>query len=143
MNRAEPALQLVDLLRTDFRTSAAADALGVELQAILGLPYRYHPARLAIGLSLRDPAPPPPASDLLGKVIKGEALFGHEEHDLAMWLGLLVEHSGKSGVSRRFIQDEVAAHWERGMHRLWQQWTNDAKSALHTFYDLLTQSVAE
>lgn len=141
--RDEPLLQLVDMLRTDFRTSSKADALGVELQAALGLPYRYHPARMAIGLSLEDPSAPPSASDQGGRPIKGEALFGHEEHDLALWLGLLIEHGEKAGITRRVLQEDVAAHWERGMGRLWLRWTRDAGRDISRFYDLLAGNVAE
>jgi hypothetical protein len=143
VTRDEPVIQLVDMLRTDFRTSGAADAAGLELQQALALPYRYHPARLAIGLSLRDPDPPPPVRDLLGRPIKGEALFGHEEHDLALWLGLLIEHTGRCGFTRRMLQDEVAAHWERGMNRLWLRWTGEAGRDLPRFYDLLAEIVAD
>ncbi|MCA1791375.1 MAG: DndE family protein [Thioalkalivibrio sp.] len=141
--RDEPLLQLVDMLRTDFRTSSKADALGAELQVAIGLPYRYHPARLAIGLSLNDPSTPPPASDQGGRPIKGEALFGHEEHDLALWLGLLIEHGERPGVTRRVLQEDVAAHWERGMGRLWLRWTRDAGRDISRFYDLLAGNVAK
>jgi hypothetical protein len=130
------------MLRTDFRTSARADKLGVELQAALDLPYRYHPARLAIGLSLGDRTEPPPASDQSGRPIKGEALFGHEEHDLALWLGLLVEHGEKGGMTRRALQEDVAAHWERGMDRLWELWRQNAATDASKFYHLLAESVA-
>lgn len=122
MGKADLPVQLVDILRTDFRTSKGADTTNTEIQRALELPYRYHPARLAIGLSLADRTPPPAASDLLGKPIKGETLFGHEEADLAIWTGLLIEHTGRSGITKRQLQDEVAAHWQRGVRLLWKRW---------------------
>jgi len=134
MNREEPVLQLVDVLRTDFRPSSDTDALNAELQQALCLPYRYHPARLAIGLSLQDPSPPTPVQDASGRPIKGETLFGHEEHDLAVWLGLLIEHSGTHGITKRMLQETVAAHWHRGMQRLWLHWTEHAGQDILNFY---------
>jgi hypothetical protein len=141
MNREEVAVQLVDVLRTDFRTSTEADALSAELQQALALPFRYHPARLAISISLRDPSPPPALEEVAGKAIKGESLFGHEEHDLALWLGLLIEHSGGQGMTRRLLQDAVAAHWHRGIRQLWVRWTGEAGKDVPTFYASLLDTV--
>jgi hypothetical protein len=141
MGREDPPVQLVDILRADFRTSRDADATSTELQRVLALPYRYHPARLALGLSLADPAPPPPPADLLGRPIKGETLFGHEENDLALWTGLLVEHAGTVGVTKRHLQDGVAAHWQRGTRLLWARWERH-EGEPHLFYAHLVGELA-
>ena len=45
-------VQLLDLLRCDFRTTEAADTLNSRLQKALGFAYRYQPARLALAKSL-------------------------------------------------------------------------------------------
>lgn len=135
-SRDDLPVQLVDILRADFRTSGHADARSAELQRALGLPFRYHPARLAIGLSLSDPDPPPPASDALGKPIKGETLLGHEEADLGLWTGLLVERTDRPAITRRQLQDSVAAHWQRGIERLWDHWTS-ADQRIEAFYQQL------
>lgn len=115
-------VQLLDLLRTDFRTTEASDALNSQLQKAIGFPFRYQPARLALARSLADPSAPELDPDLKGKPIKGETLFGQEEIELAFWVSLIVEHDGRSQATRRDIQDLVAAHWRRGVDRLWTEW---------------------
>lgn len=111
-------LQLVDILRADFRTSLAADAANSRLQRLLGMPFRYHPARLALAVSLSLEALPPAPADLGGRPIKGETLFGQEEHELATWVGLFVERHVAGGLVKRDLQDLVAAHWARGIDLL-------------------------
>lgn len=117
------ALSLVDLVRTEFRTSRAADEMNSRLQGLLGLPHRYGPARLALGRSLGQPTRPTLELNTLGlgKPIKGEHLFG-QGGELSTWITLIVEHSGSEALSRRDLQVEVASHWHRGMYLLWDDW---------------------
>lgn len=118
-----PQLILGDLFRADVRTSREADGLNTHLQSALGFDYRYQVARLAIGLSLADPALPATAADLLGKPIRGETLFGQEETDLALWTALIVEHVPGAPASRKQILDLAAAHWQRGIQKLQRLWS--------------------
>jgi hypothetical protein len=141
MSKDDLPVQLVDILRADFRTSREADAVSTALQRVLALPYRYHPARLALGFSLSKPAPPPQAVDLLGRPIKGETLFGHEENDLAVWTGLFVEHRSRPGVTKRQLQDDVAAHWQRGTQLLWTCWERHHGEP-HLFYARLVREMS-
>jgi DNA sulfur modification protein DndE len=117
------ALSLLDIARLDYKTSRAADELNSRLQTLTALPHRYGPARLAIGRSLGVASMP--ALDLnhlgYGKAIKGEHLFGHGT-ELAAWISLIIEHSGADDVDRREFQALVAAHWQRGVNFLWEDW---------------------
>jgi hypothetical protein len=122
MNAITP-LNLLDLFRTDFRCSAESDGLNLRLVKELQLDFRYQPARIAMALSLADAKLPPATPDVLGKPIRGETLFGQEEVEVAVWVGLIVEHSGKASLSRRALQDAVAAHWTRGIEMLWRRWS--------------------
>jgi Cdc6-like AAA superfamily ATPase len=119
------ALDLMELARTDFRTTRQADELNSRFQKLLGSPHRYGPARLALGISLSDPSPLAPLdanADDVGKPIKGEQLFGTAA-DLATWIALLVERSAFTGdVVKRDFQAAVAAHWHRGTSVMWQAW---------------------
>ena len=127
-------LSLVDLTRTDFRASAAADALNQRLQTELLLDFRYHPARLAMALSLSDPKPPA-SVEALGKPIRGETLFSPELAELAVWVGLFSEHAGSPILTRRALQEAVAAHWTRGIEMLlrrWSQWPGSPSAFLAT-----------
>ncbi len=129
-------LTLVDLFRTDFRASAAADGLNLRLQTDLQLDFRYQPARLAMALSLGDPKPPPPAPDLTGKPIRGETLFGQEEAEMALWVGLFIEHADSPILTRRGLQDAVGAHWCRGVELLWRRWSGWEGSSFAFIGDL-------
>lgn len=117
------ALSLVELVRAEFRTGKAADDMNSRFQALLGLPHRYGPARLALGRSLGLPTQP--SLDLnnigYGKPIRGEHLLG-QGTEMAVWVTLIVEHAGTAGLDRRAFQDLVAAHWQRGMGLLWDDW---------------------
>ena len=116
---------MLEMTRGDFRTSRAADELNGRFQDLLGLPHRYGPARLALGRSLRISAVPALELNALGygRPIRGEQLFG-QGVDLATWLTLLMEHDAASGeaMSRRRLQSLVAAHWQRGVNLLWEDW---------------------
>lgn len=117
------ALSLLDLVRSEFRTSRAADEMNGRFQALLGLPHRYGPARLALGRSLGIAAAPSFELNHLGygKPIRGEHLFG-QGAELATWVTLLVEHAAAPDLDRRDFQGLVAAHWQRGMTLLWDDW---------------------
>jgi DNA sulfur modification protein DndE len=119
----EMSLSLLDLVRADFKTSRPADDLNTRFQSLLGMPHRYGPARLAIGRSLALTSEPALEVTLTGygKGIKGENLFGSGV-DLASWVTLIVERSGQENLSRRDLQNFVAAHWHRGIYLLWEDW---------------------
>lgn len=118
--RAEAeSLTLRDVGRLDFRTSRAGENATASLQRALGLQYRYQPARLAIARSIGVGTEPPPVSNNDGKVIRGETLFGPGPDELAIWLGLMLSASQARPVSRRALQDLVAAHWARGASLMW------------------------
>jgi hypothetical protein len=121
------ALSLLDLVRSEFRTTRAADELNNRFQSLLALPHRYGPARLAIGRSLGIAHPATLELNHMGfgKAIKGEHLFG-QGAELATWITLLVEHAQRPDLSRRDLQAEVAAHWHRGLYLLWDDWRASA-----------------
>lgn len=123
-------VSLIDMIRTDFRTVRPADELNSRFQRLLGLPHRYGPARLAIGRSLGMSGTPKFETSFtgMGKPIKGENLFGSGT-DLATWISLVVEHCGEYDLDRQRIQFLVAAHWNRGIYALWDDW----KSSLNNF----------
>jgi hypothetical protein len=116
-------LSLLDLVRSEFRTSRAADEMNSRFQTLLGLPHRYGPARLALGRSLGLATVPTFELNHLGygRPIRGEHLFG-QGAELATWVTLLVEHAATVGLERRDLQALVAAHWQRGMTLLWDDW---------------------
>src|SRR5688500_12944833 len=99
-------VDMMELLRTDFRTSKQADEINTRFQNLLGLHYRYGPARLAIGLSLSFddlPALDPGLLEDTGKPIKGEYLFGTGT-DLATWLALIIERHAPSALGKKELQ---------------------------------------
>jgi DNA sulfur modification protein DndE len=117
-------LDLAELARTDFRTTKKADAINSRFQNLLGMPYRYGPARLAIGMSLaREEVPSltPESPEVFGKPIKGETLFGTGA-DLATWLALIVQHSTQEALTKKDLQAAVALHWARGIELMWGMW---------------------
>ena len=130
-------VQLLDLLRSDFRTTEAADSLNSRLQKALGFAFRYQPARLALATSLSNPEVPELEAELRGKPIKGETLFGQEEIDVALWVSLIVEHAERTCATRRDIQDLVAAHWRRGVEILWVDWLSVGEDATAYFQRLV------
>ncbi|MGX1786505.1 DndE family protein [Bosea sp. NPDC055332] len=117
------SLSLIELVRTDFRTTKPADELNSRFQHLLGLPHRYGPARLAIGRSLGIAHPPKLETSFtgFGKPIKGENLFGTGA-DLACWITLIVQHAAPDQLDRAQLQQFVAAHWGRGIYLLWDDW---------------------
>ena len=134
-------VQLLDLLRSDFRTTEAADTLNSRLQTALGFAFRYQSARLAIATSLSNPKVPELEAELRGKPIKGETLFGQKEIDLALWVSLIVEHAERTHATRRNIQDLVAAHWRRGIEVLWADWLSVGENPTAYFQRLLDDAL--
>ena len=119
------SVNLLELARTDFRTSRTADDINTRFQTLLGLRRRYEPARLAIGRSLAlndEPDISPVMEEDYGKPIKGENLFG-TGGDLATWVALVVEHAQRNGeITKKDVQSLVSAHWHRGINLLWEEW---------------------
>lgn len=120
-------MALIDIARSDFKTSRAADELSARFQTLLGLPHRYGPARLALGRSISLPTRPTLELTTLGfgRPIKGEQLFGQGVEQLT-WLTMIWEHTGTEQIKRREFQNAVAAHWHRGIYLLWDDWKASA-----------------
>lgn len=108
-----------DISRIDFRTSRSGETATASLQRAIGLPYRYQPARLALARSLGLDTQPTPVSNIDGKTIRGETLFGQSRDEIAIWTSLLVQHADRGPLRRREVQELVAAHWARGAGLLW------------------------
>jgi len=134
---AERALGLAEIGRIDFRTSRSGETATLSLLKVIGLQYRYQPARLAIAKSLSLSAVPPAIDNLDGKVIRGETLFGSGTEDLAVWVSLLTGHAGSGPLGRRELQDVVAAHWARGAGLLWDTLRNQSDPLLAVTGQLL------
>ena len=119
------AIEVVDLSKTTFRTTRAADDICSDLTAKLGWDYRYVAARLAIARSLSLPTPPPPLttveSEDMATAVRGMQLFG-EGIDSAAWLSLMVQRCGDRALPKRAFQALVSAHWKRGAELLKQDW---------------------
>lgn len=117
---------LLELARTGFRTTKQADELNSTFQRLLGMSYRYGPARLAIGLSLSLPTNPDidiTKHEDFGKAINGENLFGSGA-ELATWVALIVEREKIESLRKKDFVNIVAAHWHRGINLLWEAWKN-------------------
>lgn len=69
-------------LLANFASSSEAYRQTDELRVRLGFAARAPVARMAIGRSLGETTIPPKVPDMLGKAIKGDTLFGVEEHPL-------------------------------------------------------------
>lgn len=111
-------------LLANFASSSEAYRQTDELRVRLGFAARAPIARMAIGRSLGETTIPPKVPDMMGKPIKGDTLFGVEEHPL--WIALLVTNFRdlfpKAAVTLPAIQDSVARHWHRGMELLMADW---------------------
>jgi DNA sulfur modification protein DndE len=114
-------LSLLDIAKTSFRTGETADALGQKFMERLGARAKYMPARLALGRSLAVAGEPPPVTEDLGNAIRGSILFG-EGPDYPAWISLLTQHSGREDVTIKELQASVAAHWQRGLQLLEEDW---------------------
>ncbi len=118
------SISLVEVAGANFRTGYDSDQLNTDFMGRLGMRKRYLPARLAIALSLARPSQPPPlpkGADW-GKVIKGDTLFGTGT-ELSVWLALIVERSGGSALDTEQLIALVAAHWQRGLDLLDDEWS--------------------
>jgi hypothetical protein len=103
----------------DFRTSKSGETATNSLLRALDLQYRYQPARLALGRSLGVPTQPALVDNHDGRAIRGETLFGPALEDIGLWTSLIAEHAQNTALTRRNLQDLVAAHWARGAGLLW------------------------
>ena len=109
------AIGLDEIVTAQFRATADADGMAQIIKDRLGFGAFNVPARLAIARSLAIASPPPPLPRVeMGRVIKGEALFGTGT-DLAAWTSLIVEHAGRAPEDMKAFQALVAAHWTRGL----------------------------
>lgn len=111
-------------LLANFTSSSEAYRQTDELRIHLGFAARAPIARMAIGRSLGETTFPPKVPDMMGKPIKGDTLFGVEEHPL--WITLLVTNFRnlfpKTPIHLPAIQDAVARHWHRGIDLLMADW---------------------
>ena len=92
---------------------------------------------MAVGRSLGETTIPPKVPDMLGKAIKGDTLFGVEEH--ALWMALLVANFRdlfpKLPITLPALQDLVARHWHRGVNLLSEDW--EEAGGYSKFVDIL------
>ena len=111
-------------LLANFASSSEAYRQTDELRIKLGFAARAPIARMAIGRSLGETTIPPKGPDMLGKPIKGDTLFGVEEH--ALWTALIVANFRdlfpKLPITLPNLQDSVARHWHRGVALLMEDW---------------------
>lgn len=111
-------------LLANFASSSEAYRKTDELRVRLGFAARAPIARMAIGRSLGETTVPVKVPDMMGKPIKGDTLFGVEEHPL--WIALVVANFHdlypKAAVTLPSIQDSIARHWHRGIELLMEDW---------------------
>lgn len=120
MEETEDEIETVELAAiatAAFRGSREADEIGEKLMLLLGLHAHYLPARLALALSLRNPATPERYEGEVGRAIRGQNLFG-EEAAIAAWVSLIVEHEGRRLENLQDLHRRVRDHWARGARRL-------------------------
>jgi len=110
---ANDYLTLEVIAGTAFRSTADTDELSQRVKDRLGFGSYNIPARLAMARSLAIPGQPSKAEGEVGRVIKGDVLFGTGA-DLASWVSLLIEHAG-SALTIKDLQSTVQRHWARGM----------------------------
>ncbi len=133
------AIGLDEIVTSAFRATADADAQAQLIKDRLGFGAFNIPARLAIARSLAIASPPPPVPRVeMGRVIKGEALFGTGV-DLATWTSLIIEHAGRAPEDMRTFQGLVAAHWTRGLGLIAEA-LNDAKGDSGAFWTTLARA---
>jgi energy-coupling factor transporter ATP-binding protein EcfA2 len=122
-NDAHTVLDVTTIGSLHFTTTVRGDEIADTFMTRLGLRSKNAVARLAIARSLSVPAEAASlkADDELGKVIKGQNLFGTEE--LRTWLTLLFEHGPTERPSAADLQDLVRRHWTRGLDLLEADWT--------------------
>lgn len=127
---------LDEIVNTPFRATADGDLLAQTIKDRLGFGAFNVPARLAIARSLSIVTPPPPVARVdMGRVIKGDTLFGTGA-DLATWASLIIEHSGHAPDDIKAFQGLVAAHWTRGLSLIADA-LNDAEGEAVLFWTTL------
>lgn len=134
--------ELLELAGAGFRTTKQADDLNSQFQRLLGMQYRYGPARMAIGLSLSLATQPDidlSIYDDMGKAIKGENLFGSGA-ELATWVALIIEREKMEKLKKKEIINIVAAHWHRGINILWECWKNCESNFDNFLVHIMTQA---
>lgn len=129
---------LTNVLLANFQPSVEADKTSEECRKLFGFSTRYKVARLAIGRSLGEETYPLQAPDSKGRAIKGDLLFGVEEHPL--WISLLVtnmkKHNPQMELSISNIQNAVKRHWVRGVKLLYDDW-EEANGDYQKFVEIL------
>lgn len=129
---------MTNILLANFQPSTEADKLSEELRKYLGLSTRYKVARLAMGRSLGEDSYPQQAADSQGRPIKGDLLFGVDEH--ALWIGLLVanvtKYNPKQDINLATLQNAVKRHWSRGVKLIMDDW-NESEEDYQNFVELL------
>ncbi|WP_242891834.1 DndE family protein [Stenotrophomonas maltophilia] len=110
---ANDYLTLEVIAGTAFRSTADTDELSQRVKDRLGFGSYNIPARLAMARSLALPGQPAKAEGEVGRIIKGDVLFGTGA-DLASWVSLFIEHAG-SPLTIKDLQSAVQRHWARGM----------------------------
>ena len=116
------SVTLIDIVSANFRTDEGKDGLNKKFMERLGMKARFAPARLAIACSLALAEPPERIDGEPGLSIKGDTLFG-QGANLSAWISLIIERSGKDGVSLKELQGLVADHWARGLELLDSHWS--------------------
>ena len=132
------SVALIDVVGANFRTDEGKDTLNKLFMERLAMKARYAPARLAIASSLALSESPKRIEGEPGLTIKGDTLFG-QGADLATWVSLIIERSGKKDVTLRDLQALVADHWCRGLDILDDHW-NAAEGDLARFTRRLTEA---
>lgn len=104
-----------------FQATEESAAFEDKLRTHFGLTHRYDSARLLIGRSLAQPAPPDPlpsGTKFFRNPLPGELLFGDE---IDLWMCALIL-DGKLGTDASVddFRGLVEAHWSRG-HNLLQE----------------------
>ena len=138
------SLTLQQIMASRFRTSAHADGQTKMMMEALGLSTKANVARLAIGRSLSLGELHEVGVDAKGLEIPASSLFSQD--DVAVWVGLLVEHakrfSGLSQVGMDDLRNLVRQHWHRGAGLLASDWS-DANEDYDTFVSALVKRRAE
>jgi DNA sulfur modification protein DndE len=132
------SVALIDIVSANFRTEESKDSLNRKFMERLNMKARYAPARLAIACSVALPELPKRIDGEPGLSIKGDTLFG-QGADLSAWVSLIIERTGRSGVTLKEFQAMVSDHWSRGLDILDDHWSA-AEGDLAKFTRRLTEA---
>lgn len=116
-------LDIQQILSSRFRTSGDADKYTINLMQGLGLSTKANVAKLAIGRSLSAGMFDEENIDAKGLDIPATSLFSQQ--DIAVWVGLIVEHARKFSIplsTMEHFRGAVRHHWHRGAIMLMQDW---------------------